>query len=223
MDENLVRWLSLLGVVIFVGSVVLFSSKKNQQRRQKLQQEFENKFSMFKVYFNHSNTTTQELNNPILTLKKSKGGRFILPVFICIIAFIIGYFYRGGSFNGKLIVLAILALWFVWSVLNATKYVKVYKNAIVHGSLITKKIIWFHNIDSIEAKLYDYNGVMDARQAQVYRVYEVKRGNKVVFDIWETQFASARLIEKCFDAENPFVQEIQESFDSDNSHYREDF
>nr|WP_223201738.1 hypothetical protein [Listeria monocytogenes] len=118
---------------------------------------------------------------------------------------------------------AILALWFVWSVLNATKYVKVYKNAIVHGSLITKKINWLHRIDSIEAKLYDYNGVMDARQAQVYRVYEVKRGNKVVFDIWETQFASARLIEKCFDTENPFVQEIQESFDSGNSHYREDF
>ncbi|MCH2801128.1 hypothetical protein K3V48_14705, partial [Listeria monocytogenes] len=65
--------------------------------------------------------------------------------------------------------------------------------------------------------------VMDARQAQVYRVYEVKRGNKVVVDIWETQFASARLIEKCFDTENTFVQEIQESFDSGNSHYREDF
>lgn len=64
---------------------------------------------------------------------------------------------------------------------------------------------------------------MDARQAQVYRVYEVKRGNKVVFDIWEAQFTSARLIEKCFDTENPFVQEIQESFDSGNSHYREDF
>ncbi|HAA6726993.1 TPA_asm: hypothetical protein GHH78_06685 [Listeria monocytogenes] len=223
MDENLVRWLSLSGVALFVILAVLLANRINRQRRQKLQQEFENKFSMFKVYFNHSNATTQELNDPILTLKRSKGGRFILPVFICIIAFIIGYFYRGGSFNGKLIVLAILALWFVWSVLNATKYVKVYKNAIVHGSLITKKIIWFHRIDSIEAKLYDYNGVMDARQAQVYRVYEVKRGNKVVFDIWETQFASARLIEKCFDTENPFVQEIQESFDSGNSHYREDF
>ncbi|MCH3107346.1 hypothetical protein K3X32_14875, partial [Listeria monocytogenes] len=79
-------------------------------------------------------------HDPILTLKRSKGGRFLLPVFICIIAFIIGYFYRGGYFNGKLIVLSILALWFVWSVLNATKYVKVYKNDIVHGSLITKKI-----------------------------------------------------------------------------------
>ncbi|EHQ6864175.1 TPA: hypothetical protein ACSY4D_04785 [Listeria monocytogenes] len=222
MDENLVRWLSLSGVALFVILAVLLANRINRQRRQKLQQEFENKFSMFKVYFNHSNATPQELNDPILTLKRSKGGRFILPVFICLIAFLIGFFYRD-SFNAKLIILSLLGLWFVWSTLSATKYVNVYNGAIVHGNLIKKKIIWFHSIDSIEARLYDYNGVMDARQAQVYRVYEVKRGNKVVFDIWETQFASARLIEKCFDTENPFVQEIQESFDSGNSHYREDF
>lgn len=137
-------------------------------------------------------------------------------------SFFIGFFYRD-SFNAKLIILSLLGLWFVWSTLSATKYVNVYNGAIVHGNLIKKKIIWFHNIDSIEARLYDYNGVMDVRQAKVYRVYEVKRGNKVVFDIWEAQFTSARLIEKCFDTENSFVQEIQESFDSGNSHYREDF
>ncbi|MBC1384443.1 hypothetical protein [Listeria innocua] len=222
MDQIIVKWVALLGVAVFVGAAIFLSRRLNNKRKINLRQEFERNFPMFKVFFNHSSAVVEELGTPILILKRSSGGRFIFPIFICLIVFLIGFFYRD-SFNAKLIILSLLGLWFVWSVLNATKYIKVYKNAIVHGSLITKKIVWFHRIDSIEAKLYDYNGVMDARQAQVYRVYEVKSGNKVMFDIWETQFASARLIEKCFDTENPFVQEIQESFDSGNSHYREDF
>ncbi|ENL9791697.1 hypothetical protein AB6M11_001957 [Listeria monocytogenes] len=222
MDQSIVKWVALLGVAVFVGAAIFLSRRINDKRKINLRQEFELKFPMFKVFFNRSNTVIKEIGTPILMLKKSSGGRFILPIFICLIAFLIGFFYRD-SFNAKLIILSLLGLWFVWATLSATKYVNVYNGAIVHGNLIKKKIIWFHNIDSIEARLYDYNGVMDARQAHVYRVYEVKRGNKVVFDIWETQFASARLIEKCFDAENPFVQEIQESFDSGNSHYREDF
>ncbi|MBC2142390.1 hypothetical protein HCA89_08690 [Listeria innocua] len=214
MDQNLIRWLSLIGVIIFVGSVVLFSAKVSGQRKKKLQEEFERNFSMYKVFFNRSNEIIEELNYPILTLKRSNSGRFILPVFICFITFIIGFFYRGGSFNIKLIILAILGLWFVWSVLNATNYVKIYENALVHGNLLKKKIIWYHAIDSIEARLYDYNGVMDARQAGVYRVYEVMRNGKVICGIWETEFSGSRKIENCFNLSNPLVTEIRHSFDS---------
>ncbi|MBF2674881.1 hypothetical protein IBB80_06335 [Listeria marthii] len=222
MDENLVRWLSLLGVALFVGLAILLANRINRQRKQKLQQEFENKFSMFKVFFNKSNTGVEELGELILLLKRSKSGRFILPIFICLIMLVIGIFYRG-SINSKLIMLAILAIWFVWCTLNATNYVKLYKNAIVSGNLIKKKTIWFHNIDSIEAKLYDYNGVMDARQAQVYRVYDVKRNGKVILGIWETEFSNARMIERCFDTDNALVADIQESFDTNELLYREDY
>ncbi|EFR87090.1 hypothetical protein NT05LM_2446 [Listeria marthii FSL S4-120] len=222
MDENLVRWLSLLGVALFVVLAILFANRINRQRKQKLQQEFENKFSMFKVFFNKSNTGVEELGELILLLKRSKSGRFILPIFICLIMLVIGIFYRG-SINSKLIMLAILAIWFVWCTLNATNYVKLYKNAIVSGNLIKKKTIWFHNIDSIEAKLYDYNGVMDARQAQVYRVYDVKRNGKVILGIWETEFSNARMIERCFDTDNALVADIQESFDTNELLYREDY
>ncbi|MDT0091333.1 hypothetical protein QJV36_08900 [Listeria marthii] len=222
MDENLVRWLSLLGVALFVGLAILFANRINRQRRQKLQQEFENKFSMFKVFFNKSNTGVEELGELILLLKRSKSGRFILPIFICLIMLVIGIFYRG-SINSKLIMLAILAIWFVWCTLNATNYLKLYKNAIVSGNLIKKKTIWFYNIDSIEAKLYDYNGVMDARQAQVYRVYDVKRNGKVILGIWETEFSNARMIERCFDIDNPLVTSLQESFDTNELFYKEDY
>ncbi|WP_260490008.1 hypothetical protein [Listeria marthii] len=177
---------------------------------------------MFKVFFNKSNTGVEELDEPILLLKRSKSGRFILPIFICLIMLVIGIFYRG-SINSKLIMLAILAIWFVWCTLNATNYVKLYKNAIVSGNLIKKKTIWFHNIDSIEAKLYDYNGVMDARQAQVYRVYDVKRNGKVILGIWETEFSNARMIERCFDTDNALVADIQESFDTNELLYMEDY
>lgn len=40
MDENLVRWLSLSGVALFVILAVLLANRINRQRRQKLQQEF---------------------------------------------------------------------------------------------------------------------------------------------------------------------------------------
>lgn len=213
MDDKLAQWLSLLGVIIFVGSAIMFSSRVNEQRKLKLQQEFESKFSMFKVFFNHSNVIIKELGIPILKLKRSKGKRFILSAFLCFIFLVIALFYRG-VLNTKLIMLAIIGVWFIWSVVNATNYVTVYKNAFEHGNIINKKVVWFNDIDSIEARLYDYNGIMDTRQAEVYRVYDVKRNGKVIFDIWETEFSSVRMIERCFDFENPFVAKIQESFDS---------
>lgn len=212
MDENLACWLCLLGVIIFVGSAILFSNKVNGRRKFKLQQEFESKYPMFKVFFNHSSAIAKVLDTPTLTLKRGSSGRLIMPISLCLIWIVIALFYRG-NLNGKLIALTIFGVWFIWSVLNATNYVIIYKNALVHGNIFIKKIIWLNEIDSIEARLYDYNGIMDARQAEVYRTYEVKRNGKIIFGIWETEFLGARMIESCFEAENPLIDKIQISFD----------
>ncbi|GLC78596.1 hypothetical protein [Lacrimispora brassicae] len=210
MDNKLFGLLSLIGVIIFVTSAILFSSKVQGQRKMELQREFENKFQMFKALFSHSSAVVKQLNSPILTLKRSKNGRFILPVFLCCIFIVIALFYRG-ALNVKIIMLTTVSIWFVWCAIKTTSYVIVYSNAFVHGNIIKKTIVWFDKVDSIEARLYDYNGVMDANQAQVYRVYEVKQKDKVVFGIWETEFPNARMLETCFDTGNPLVSEVIES------------
>lgn len=212
MDENLVRYLIMFGAIAFVVSAVLFARTLNNKTYKKLKQRFESNYPMFKVFFNHSTAISKDLDTPLLTLKRSKGGRFILPVSLFSICIIIAVFYKG-SLIFKILALAAFGLWFIWSALNATNYVIVFKNALVHGNIFKKKVLWLNELDSIEARLYDYKGPMDERQAQVYRVYDVKRNGKDVFGIWETEFSDARMIENCFDAENPVVDKIQISFD----------
>lgn len=109
MDQSIVKWVALLGVAVFVGAAIFLSRRINDKRKTNLRQEFELKFPMFKVFFNRSNTVIEEIGTPILMLKRSSGGRFILPIFICLIAFLIGFFYRD-SFNAKLIILSLLGL-----------------------------------------------------------------------------------------------------------------
>jgi hypothetical protein len=212
MDNLIYGILSLLGVFAFVFGLAFLSRKAVKKKQQKLRRELEGLFPMFKLHFEEYQEQDNKLiSEPLLVLKRRVTDWLILILVVMVFIFV-AIFMKDSS---KVLLLSILGIVSVFFLIRSSNYVKIYENGLIYGNLLRKKMIWFDAIDTIEACLYDYGreNHIDVTKdySRIYRVYELKRKDKVIYEIHETEFKKARQIETCFNINSPLIKQISES------------